>query len=137
MDRLSEFYGCICNSNLTEYCSLGDQDILNSIMKELPDIVYKLPCYWNVQMSSFSTASSCYSKFKPRVNYSVTICWYTKYCVLQILHWNSPHKYSVPTKDGELFRGVANSMFEFNGNLFRTYPQLCTTDQAIIDPNVC
>ncbi|KAL1506283.1 hypothetical protein ABEB36_005675 [Hypothenemus hampei] len=90
---------------------LGDQDILNAIIKDNSHIFYQLPCYWNVQMSSHSTASTCYSKYKPR-----------------ILHWNSPQKYSIGTPDGKIFRAVADSIFRFNGNLLRNYPQMCVDD---------
>ncbi|XP_050296689.1 xylosyl- and glucuronyltransferase LARGE2s-like [Anthonomus grandis grandis] len=90
---------------------LGDQDIINSVIVENPTMAYKLPCYWNTQMSGYSTSSSCYSKYKPK-----------------ILHWNSPQKFSVGTKDGDLFRGIANMIFEVNGNWFRDFPRLCPND---------
>ncbi|XP_048517080.1 xylosyl- and glucuronyltransferase LARGE2 isoform X1 [Dendroctonus ponderosae] len=102
---------------------LGDQDILNALIKEHPDIIYKLPCYWNTQMSSFSTSSTCYSKFKPK-----------------IIHWNSPQKFAVATNDGALFRGLANSVFEMNGNWFRSYPMICEDDwktQLNVEPSDC
>lgn len=30
--------------------SLADQDIFNAVIKQNPEIVYKLPCHWNVQL---------------------------------------------------------------------------------------
>lgn len=30
--------------------SLADQDIFNAVIKYNPEIVYKLPCHWNVQL---------------------------------------------------------------------------------------
>ncbi|CAG9768004.1 unnamed protein product [Ceutorhynchus assimilis] len=97
--------------------NLGDQDIINSAIMENPDILYQLPCYWNTQMSGQSTSSNCYSKYKPK-----------------IVHWNSPQKYSVATKDGDMFRGFANSFFELNGDWFRSYPRLCDNGNQI--PNI-
>ncbi|ENN79368.1 hypothetical protein YQE_04194, partial [Dendroctonus ponderosae] len=127
MNRLKWDLLCV---NLTKRYSLtygqtylGDQDILNALIKEHPDIIYKLPCYWNTQMSSFSTSSTCYSKFKPK-----------------IIHWNSPQKFAVATNDGALFRGLANSVFEMNGNWFRSYPMICEDDwktQLNVEPSDC
>lgn len=68
MDKLSKVFSSFGLLSLQLFCSLGDQDILNALIKEHPDIIYKLPCYWNTQMSSFSTSSACYSKFKAKVS---------------------------------------------------------------------
>lgn len=102
--RLSIVYG---------QADLGDQDIINALLVESPGLVYRLPCFWNTQMSDNSLSSSCYTKHKP-----------------MIVHWNSPKKYDVTTKDGEKFRGLADGIFELNGNWFREYPQICEKNKS-------
>ncbi|XP_060532488.1 xylosyl- and glucuronyltransferase LARGE2s-like isoform X2 [Cylas formicarius] len=87
---------------------LGDQDIINALIVENPDIVYVVPCYWNTQLSDNTQSSSCYQEYKP-----------------MILHWNSPKKFGVTHKGGELFRSLAASVSQFNGNLLRKFPLMC------------
>lgn len=42
--------------------SLADQDILNAIIKQYPELVYKLPCQWNVQLSDNTRSELCYTE---------------------------------------------------------------------------
>lgn len=54
--------------NLLKYAGtkLADQDIFNAIIKQYPDIVYKMDCEWNVQLSDNSRSERCYAR-----NYSI------------------------------------------------------------------
>lgn len=46
---------------------LGDQDIFNSVIKDNPDIIYRLPCYWNTQLSDKTLSYECYNKNQIKV----------------------------------------------------------------------
>lgn len=39
---------------------LADQDIINAVIKDHPDIIFKIDCTWNVQLSDHTTSESCY-----------------------------------------------------------------------------
>ncbi|UXI15086.1 heat shock protein [Sarcoptes scabiei] len=84
--------------------SLADQDIFNAIIKQYPQIVYKLPCQWNVQLSDNSLSDSlCYAEVQD----------------LKIIHWNSPKKLTVRNKHSEFFRNLYLTFLEYDGNLLR------------------
>ncbi|CAH1281603.1 unnamed protein product [Diabrotica balteata] len=87
---------------------LADQDIINAIVKEHPEIIFEVPCVWNTQLSDKTLSESCYKNHK-----------------VKIVHWNSPKKYNVENKDGEYFRSLATGFQEYNGNLLRKKLQLC------------
>lgn len=40
---------------------LADQDIINTVIKNYPRIVYKLHCTWNVQLSTNTLSDNCYT----------------------------------------------------------------------------
>lgn len=40
--------------------SLADQDIINSVIKEFPNILYRIDCTWNVQLSDHTLSEFCY-----------------------------------------------------------------------------
>ncbi|XP_037102564.1 LARGE xylosyl- and glucuronyltransferase 2 isoform X3 [Syngnathus acus] len=42
--------------------SLADQDIFNAFIKQNPALVYKLPCFWNVQLSDHTRSELCYTE---------------------------------------------------------------------------
>lgn len=42
--------------------SLADQDVLNAIIRQYPQLVYKLPCQWNVQLSDNTRSELCYTE---------------------------------------------------------------------------
>ncbi|KAG1663199.1 LARGE xylosyl- and glucuronyltransferase 1 [Nymphon striatum] len=73
--------------------SLADQDIFNAVIKQNPEIIYKLPCHWNVQLGD-NTKS-------------------------EVIHWNSPKKLKVQKKDIEFFRNLYLTFLEYDGNLLR------------------
>lgn len=39
---------------------LADQDIINAIITHNPEILFEVPCYWNIQLSDNSLSFNCY-----------------------------------------------------------------------------
>uniref|UniRef100_V5I9H3 Glycosyltransferase-like protein n=2 Tax=Anoplophora glabripennis TaxID=217634 RepID=V5I9H3_ANOGL len=93
---------------------LADQDIINAVLKENPEMLFEVPCYWNTQLSDRTLSQSCYKQH-----------------VVKIIHWNSPKKYNVHNKDGDYFRNVASGFMEYNGNLLRKQLLFCNKAQAV------
>ncbi|CAN7938798.1 unnamed protein product [Ixodes hexagonus] len=89
------------------FTSLADQDIFNAMLKQHTDLLYRLPCQWNVQLgdNTLSEASThlCYSEVQE----------------LKIIHWNSPKKLKVKNKHVEFFRNLYLTFLEYDGNLLR------------------
>lgn len=89
--------------------SLADQDIFNAVIKSNPNLVYKLPCQWNVQLSDNTLWTKiCYKDVQD----------------LKIIHWNSPKKLKVSaggikSKHLEYFRNLYLTFLEYDGNLLR------------------
>ncbi|XP_012287028.1 LARGE xylosyl- and glucuronyltransferase 2 isoform X2 [Orussus abietinus] len=83
--------------------SLADQDVLNAVIHEHSQIIYKLGCTWNIQLSDHTISDLCYSN----TNY------------INIIHWNSPRKQDVRNKHVDDFRQIYKVFLELNGNLLR------------------
>jgi glycosyltransferase-like protein LARGE len=83
--------------------ALADQDVINSVVKQLPHIHYMLPCAWNIQLGDHSLSEGCY-----RDSGSV-----------KVLHWNSPLKIKVAQKHAHIFRNQFITFQEYNGELLR------------------
>lgn len=47
---------------------LGDQDIINAVLKQNPHLVYSVPCQWNTQLSDHTNSFKCYLNNKIKVN---------------------------------------------------------------------
>lgn len=47
---------------------LGDQDVINAVIKENSDILYEVPCYWNTQLSDRTDSYLCYNKHRAKVS---------------------------------------------------------------------
>ncbi|KAL8614335.1 Xylosyl- and glucuronyltransferase large1 [Nucella lapillus] len=96
---------CAVDSRLWEYAhSLACQhDIFNTVIKQNPYLVYRLPCQWNVQLSDNTRSEQCYSDVSD----------------LKIIHWNSPMKLKVKNKHVEFFRNMYLTFLEYDGNLLR------------------
>ena len=82
---------------------LADQDILNAVIKNQPEIVYTLPCQWNVQLSDNTRSELCYLELTD----------------IKAIHWNSPKKLKVRNKHIEFFRSLHLTFLEYDGNLLR------------------
>ncbi|XP_052215378.1 xylosyl- and glucuronyltransferase LARGE2s-like isoform X2 [Dreissena polymorpha] len=85
------------------HTALADQDIINSVLKQHPQLVKTLPCQWNVQLSDNTRSEQCYSEVTD----------------LKIIHWNSPMKLKVKNKHIEFFRNLYLTFLEYDGNLLR------------------
>ncbi|XP_009698412.1 PREDICTED: LOW QUALITY PROTEIN: glycosyltransferase-like protein LARGE2, partial [Cariama cristata] len=84
--------------------SLADQDIFNTVLiKQDPALVYRLPCFWNVQLSDHTRSEQCYTEVSD----------------LKVIHWNSPKKLRVKNKHVEFFRNLYLTFLEYDGNLLR------------------
>lgn len=83
--------------------SLADQDIFNAVIKQNPALVYRLPCFWNVQLSDHTRSEQCYTEVSD----------------LKVIHWNSPKKLRVKNKHVEFFRNLYLTFLEYDGNLLR------------------
>lgn len=85
------------------FTSLADQDIFNAMLKQHTDLLYRLPCQWNVQLGDNTLSELCYSEVQE----------------LKIIHWNSPKKLKVKNKHVEFFRNLYLTFLEYDGNLLR------------------
>ncbi|KAF2358193.1 Glycosyl transferase family 8 [Trinorchestia longiramus] len=90
---------------------LADQDIINAIIKDHPEIVYTLPCHWNVQLSDNTRSEFCYLEVTD----------------IKAIHWNSPRKLKVRNKHIEFFRSLHLTFLEYDGNLLRRELFGCNT----------
>lgn len=109
---------------------LGDQDIMNAVIKQNPNIVYEVPCQWNTQLSDHTLSHKCYQNNPIKVILQRTeqikrIC-NTLWCFFKVVHWNSPKKINVINQDGDYFRSLYQMFLEFNGNLLRRQLYDCT-----------
>jgi glycosyltransferase-like protein LARGE len=84
--------------------SLADQDIFNALIKQHPNLVHRLPCQWNLQLSDNTRSEICYS---------------TGVQDLNIIHFNSPKKLDVKNKNVEYFRNHFLTFLQYDGNLLR------------------
>ncbi|XP_026331083.1 LARGE xylosyl- and glucuronyltransferase 1-like [Hyposmocoma kahamanoa] len=94
--------------------SLGDQDVINAIIHNHPQIVYNIGCQYNVQMSTQTLAKNCYGQDMRSV---------------KIIHWNSPRKYAVDVKDADFFRNSHLFYVNIDGNLLKKKLHRCYTPE--------
>ncbi|XP_043466323.1 LARGE xylosyl- and glucuronyltransferase 2-like isoform X4 [Leptopilina heterotoma] len=100
--------------------SLADQDIINSVIKEFPNIVYTIDCTWNIQLSDHTLSEVCYLNNNK----------------LNIIHWNSPKKQKVGNKQIEEFRKLHQVFLELDGNLLRRKLLNCKHEPPLINMDI-
>lgn len=93
---------------------LADQDVINAALKDNPQVVYTLPCEWNIQLSDNTQSASCYEDVSQ----------------LKIIHWNSPKKQGVKHKHAESFRNMYLTFLQYDGNLLRKKASSCAFDES-------
>lgn len=49
---------------------LGDQDIINAVIKQNPHLIYRVPCQWNTQLSDHTNSHTCYLNHEIKVNFN-------------------------------------------------------------------
>lgn len=94
---------------------LADQDIINTVIKHNPDMVYQVPCYWNTQLSDQANSYNCYNNHQ-----------------VKIVHWNSPKKFNVINRDGDYFRTIYTTFLELNGNLLKRQLYCTNTTKSAV-----
>lgn len=92
---------------------LADQDVINAALKDNPQVVYKLPCEWNIQLSDNTQSEYCYEEVTD----------------LKIIHWNSPKKLGVKHKHAKYFRNMYLTFLQYDGNLLRNKIFSCNVGQ--------
>ena len=83
--------------------ALADQDVINAVIKEHPNIHYMMPCAWNVQLSEHSLSEYCYRDAEE----------------FKIIHWNSPKKLLVTNNHGPYFKNLYMTFQGYDGDLLK------------------
>lgn len=83
--------------------TLADQDIVNAVIKVHYDLLFTLPCTWNVQLSRYSKAHFCYDGDTS---------------MIKVLHWNAPGGLKSTNNPKFLYQYFA-TFSAFDGNLLR------------------
>ena len=102
----------VATATLREYAAtaLADQDIINAVIGENPEIHSILPCAWNVQLSEHTLSEYCYKDAEE----------------FKIIHWNSPKKLKVSNNHGPYFRNLYMTFQGYDGNLLRSELLSCS-----------
>lgn len=60
----SKLWQTVAEMTLSVYSATGlaDQDIFNTVIKQHPELLFRLPCQWNVQLSDNTLSESCHEK---------------------------------------------------------------------------
>ena len=83
--------------------ALADQDVINAVIKEHPNIHCMMPCAWNVQLSEHSLSEYCYRDAEE----------------FKIIHWNSPKKLLVSNNHGPYFKNLYMTFQGYDGDLLK------------------
>ena len=100
--------------------TLTDQDIINAMIKKDKDIVYILPCTWNVQLSINSLSHNCHNSIHH----------------FKIVHWNSEDKLEVKNSHAQYFENLFSMFDSYDSNLFRTYLTDCKINSTSLPDEI-
>ncbi|PAA49324.1 hypothetical protein BOX15_Mlig016754g1, partial [Macrostomum lignano] len=98
---------------------LADQDVINALVRRHPGLLYRIPCYWNVQLGDHTQPELCYRS--PANLPSV-----------RILHWNSPLKVWGARRHrfAQHFHTLYMTYLDYDGGLLRRRLFACPDDGA-------
>ena len=86
--------------------SLADQDVFNAVLRRQEQLLYRLPCSWNIQLSDNSLSDRlCYDR--------------TPNTWVGAVHFNSPKKLESNNKHVNFFRNIYLTFAQLDGNLLR------------------
>ena len=102
----------VATKTLGDYgaAALADQDIINAVIAERPEVHSILPCAWNVQLSEHTLSEYCYRDAEE----------------FKVIHWNSPKKLDVSNNHGPYFRNLYMTFQGYDGNLLRSELLSCS-----------
>merc|ERR1719342_1162269 len=81
--------------------SLADQDVLNAVIRRQTDLLYSIPCNWNVQMSDNSLSDS--------------LCFRTRNVgSVNIVHFNTPKKLHSVNKHINFFKNLYLTFLQYD-----------------------
>lgn len=89
--------------------ALADQDVINAVVKDTPDVHYLLPCTWNVQLSEHALSEHC---LRDAEEY-------------KLVHWNSPMKQGVRNDHAPYFSSLHRTFQQYDGNLMKNMLTSC------------
>lgn len=102
-----------------QFTHLADQDVINALIRARPEIVYVLPCQWNIQLGDNSDADQCIGP-AGRADGAAGI-----------VHWNSPRKWDVRAPPhAATFRAIRQLYDELDGTLLRHELLACPSPAA-------
>ncbi len=110
MENWNKTWNSVARESLVTHgkTSLADQDIINAVIKKDRDLLFTLPCVWNVQLSENTLSDYCF-----RSNH------------FKIIHWNSAAKMDVRNIHAPHFKNLFTMFEDYNSNLFRTHLSDC------------
>lgn len=89
--------------------ALADQDVINAAAKREGNLVFILPCEWNVQLGENTLSENCYKSAHH----------------FKVIHWNSASKLGVKNSHGPHFKNLYTMFQNYESNLFRTHLTNC------------
>jgi len=101
-----------------ESSALADQDVINSVLKENPSLVYVLPCKWNMQLSDNVKVELCYANFSNDIG---------------IIHWNNENKQAIRKSSLKSVQNIYQTFVEMNGDLVRKPLLHCREKSKILE----
>ena len=94
--------------------ALADQDVVNAAAKREGNLVFILPCVWNIQLSENTLSSSCYKSAHH----------------FKVIHWNSAAKLDVKNSHGPHFKNMYTMFENYESTLFRTHLSDCSSGSS-------
>lgn len=94
---------------------MGEQDIFNAVFVHHPDLVFKIPCQWNFQLSDHHLSQLCSDAHGVMPPF--------------IIHFNSPKKFKARTAIN--FVGHYKAVEQYDGTLLRTGPLDCQFSNVV------
>lgn len=88
---------------------LADQDVINAAVKKDGNLVFILPCNWNIQLGKNTLSDYCLKSVYD----------------FKIVHWNSAAKLDVDNVYAPHFKNLFSMFEDYNSMLFKTYISDC------------
>ena len=102
---------------------LADQDIINALIFEHPNIVYTLPCVYNYQLNQNVVGRFCPLK-ELDLHHKV-----------KVYHWNTPYKQESKNSNQHGSIDLYNFFSEMNGEILKQELTACNKHEVFVNPS--